>query len=343
MLCGSTGLGLYGGLRDRMFGARGTWDMKRCPQCRLAWLDPMPAPGMLGELYEGYLTHHTLPTSAPFRQDLKRAVLAYGYGYNEAIGSISLTARRLGAVLARLPRLRRDIGRWVRWLPASRTGRLLDVGCGNGDFIARMHRLGWEVAGVEPDPEAVAGIRSRYGLSAIAGSLEEAALPTAQYDVVTLSDVIEHVPDPLGTMREVHRVLRPGGWVVINTPNLQSLGHRWFGTDWRGLEPPRHLHLFSPQSLRCCLERTGFALESLWTIGGSQARYIWQASALLRRAGALPGGLPGATGKRMKATAFLFNLLEDTLLFARPCGEQLVVIAKKPSSRTADSLHRQSP
>jgi SAM-dependent methyltransferase len=93
--------------------------------------------------------------------------------------------------------------------------------------------------------------------------LEDQHYPDASFDAVTLNHVIEHVPDPIQTLRECARILKKDGRLVILTPNSSSLGHRVFKQDWRGLEPPRHLHLFSMQSMRRTLELAGFRKVTL--------------------------------------------------------------------------------
>ncbi|MGH2395464.1 MAG: class I SAM-dependent methyltransferase [bacterium] len=122
-------------------------------------------------------------------------------------------------------------------------GRLLDVGCGSGRFLVHMRDLGWEVTGVEPDPVAVRVAHRSFHLNVASGTLEDAGFPESCVDVVTMNHVIEHVPDPISSLRECNRVLREGGRLVVVTPNVHSLGHWYFNHSWRGLEVPRHLQL----------------------------------------------------------------------------------------------------
>src|SRR5262249_59216085 len=96
------------------------------------------------------------------------------------------------------------------------------------------------------------------GLDVEEGVIEEAPGVDGRYDAITLSHVIEHVHDPVGTLRACHRALRPGGTVWVLTPNLEAAGRRRFGRDWFPLEPPRHLTIFTAASLGLALERAGF-------------------------------------------------------------------------------------
>lgn len=163
------------------------------------------------------------------------------------------------STLARLDRAHgqdRRCRRILKYGPS--TGRLLDVGCATGAFLNAMRGYGWEVAGVELNPEAAAYARQTYGLTIYTGVLEEAPLPDKSLDVITLWDVWEHVLDPSVTLNIIRRLLKPGGWVVISTPNPLGLEARLFGDCWAGWDRPRHLHLFSPAVLRAYLQRTGF-------------------------------------------------------------------------------------
>jgi 2-polyprenyl-3-methyl-5-hydroxy-6-metoxy-1,4-benzoquinol methylase len=109
------------------------------------------------------------------------------------------------------------------WLEASERGRLLDVGTGSGDFVAQMQELGWQAAGLDPDPVVVRAASSSLGRDIALGTLEEAAFAEGSFDTVTMSHVIEHLPDPIRTLVECRRVLKEGGRLVLLTPNIDSL------------------------------------------------------------------------------------------------------------------------
>jgi SAM-dependent methyltransferase len=136
-------------------------------------------------------------------------------------------------------------------------GRLLDVGCGSGDWLVGMRGLGWSVEGTDPDIAATRAA-AEQGVTAFCGFLEERRFPDDHFDVVCLNHVIEHLSSPLETLEECYRVLKPGGRLVVATPNTDSWSHRVFRGSWRGLEPPRHLHLFSRSSLSRAMRSAGF-------------------------------------------------------------------------------------
>jgi SAM-dependent methyltransferase len=137
-------------------------------------------------------------------------------------------------------------------------GKLLDVGCATGQFLRHMQASGWEVAGIEPNAEAADYGRDTYQLDIRTGTLEESDFADNGFDVVTLWDVLEHVPDPRSTLQEIARILRPGGLLVASTPNPTCIEARLFGRHWIGWERPRHLYLFPPRLLRHYLGDAGF-------------------------------------------------------------------------------------
>ena len=151
--------------------------------------------------------------------------------------------RNIAARALLLPAAKRDAILSVAGLSPAAGGTLLDVGCGNGEFITRMRSLGWKVSGVDPDPAAVAFGQSN-GLDIFTGMIADVP-ETLRYDVVVLNHVIEHVADPVSLLQECGKRLRPGvGRLVITTPNINSFGHHRFGKFWRGLEVPRHFTVF---------------------------------------------------------------------------------------------------
>lgn len=148
-------------------------------------------------------------------------------------------------------------------------GRLLDVGCGTGLFLEAASARGWEVAGVELSMTAAAEARRRVGERVAVGTLEEAKFSDDTFDVVTLWEVIEHVPQPVKLLSEVRRVLRPGGVLLLSTPNGRSLFHRiahwsYILTLGRWNFPARriyssgHLYYFTKQTLLAALLKAGF-------------------------------------------------------------------------------------
>src|SRR5262249_14249516 len=142
--------------------------------------------------------------------------------------------------------------------------RVLDVGCGSGVLLARMQALGWQVEGIEVDPDGVNAARAR-GVQVRLGTLEQQKFIDNYFEAVHSAHVIEHVFDPLSLLRECYRILKPGGTLIVLTPNIASLGHKNFGYAWLNLDPPRHLVLFSVKTLGQAAKLAGFNIQRLDT------------------------------------------------------------------------------
>lgn len=244
------------------FCAPGIWDMQRCEHCSTCYLDPRPSPETIHLAYGSYFTHadadraeeHTSPRSL----SRLRRTLANGYR-NWRYGTHAQPASKLGLGVALLiPRLRREADAGMRFIPRYIEGRrLLDVGAGNGTYLLRARSAGWDVLGVEPDASAVEAAL-RAGLNVRQGDITSLTDEQESLDVITLNHVIEHVHDPRAALRKAFELLRSGGLLYIETPCITSYGHKRFGRHWRGLEPPRHLVLFTWNSLESLLQEVGF-------------------------------------------------------------------------------------
>jgi 2-polyprenyl-3-methyl-5-hydroxy-6-metoxy-1,4-benzoquinol methylase len=262
-LCGDAGKIRHNDLSDRLFQVPGTFGIRACERadCGTLWLDPRPTQDSLGKAYADYYTHsgsqeasfESLPITRKIERiwdDLCwRSHLEAKHGYNLLRPSLKLLKRPL-AMLAHLrPSFCADWDLMVRWQSAGRIGRLLDVGCGNGDALHMLSTLGWTVEGTDVDPSSVAVARSR-GLTVHHGDLSTLDLETGAYDVVTLSHVIEHVHRPDQLLSQCKKLLKPNGRLVVVTPNVDGLLYGKHRANWLALDPPRHLILFTARSLR---------------------------------------------------------------------------------------------
>ena len=337
-ICGAPGRSLYRELQDWQCGIEGNWKLSHC-DCGMVWLNPRPADEDIPLLYSRYYTHCAPSTPGRLqriRQEISKCELSR-LGYE-----VEPSHELLPRLLSNLRLFSRGRSLEVLALAASEAESLLDVGCGNGDFLRRMHSLGWNASGVDPDPAAVAYAISQ-GLEVLNGTIGDVP-ENARYDVITLSHVIEHVSDPVDLLRQCgKRLCQETGRIVLTTPNFESLGSRWFGRHWRGLEVPRHLNIFSARSLRACISRAGLRVDFIST-EMRMARMIHNTSAYARR------GERNVTEQtpfdtRTKIAGYVFRTLEGVLgWFSKGLGEELFCVCKaatevvnrEPAQRQSD-------
>ena len=312
------------------------WSLFQCKNCRLVWLNPQPIPADIFKLYRTYHTHepngkkHTGPLR--FLQKSAQSIAAVTLGYHQLLAGTKFYW--VGRVASLIPPWKDCAVAPLMYLKATAGGKLLDVGCGSGGFLATMRDLGWDVTGVEPDPEAVRVAVGDRKLSVIAGTLEEAHLPAASFDAITMYHVIEHAPDAISVIAECRRILKPGGSLVILTPNAESLGHKLFHRSWRGLEPPRHLCLFSVPSLARVSKEAGMNVTLVRT-SSALARFMWLMSQSIR-----DGNPQKDQGfdKTSRWQAWLFWGLEELLrTFWSSAGEEVLLFARRPAEHTEET------
>ncbi len=200
----------------------------RCDDCGLIFLNPQPADAELARIYGAdYFIGSESEEGRPAASELKQAT---------ARGYLSEISRYRGAG----------------------HGRLLEVGCGEGDLLALAETDGWDVTGLEYSSAACDRARHRVKRGQVlCGELRDAALPAGQFDLCVISDVLEHVRSPLDFLREIHRVLKPGGTLFVATPSTDSWSARLLRQNWMEFKT-EHLAYFDRQTLQTALFKTGF-------------------------------------------------------------------------------------
>ena len=253
-ICGQNCQVVLAGLRDDRFGAPGAYDIMKCLGCGLEQTMPRPTENELKALYERF----------------------YNAGVDPGGTYQSWRERFLASGVYRL---------WLQWdgdisfhLPRGR-GRLLDLGCNEGRGLSLYAANGFVAEGLEINEKAAALARQR-GFQVYTGTLEEFTAPEP-YEVVVLSNVLEHASDPVAMLAQVRRLLRPGGEVWISCPNAESLWRHVFGRGWINWHVPYHLWHFSPRTLEEVLGRAGFRLRELQTFTPA----LWLAQSICIRRG----------------------------------------------------------
>jgi 2-polyprenyl-3-methyl-5-hydroxy-6-metoxy-1,4-benzoquinol methylase len=135
---------------------------------------------------------------------------------------------------------------------------LLDVGCGSGTLLGMLKQRGFQSIGIDFSAEAARVAETENGVRVVVGSLDQASFPAESFDIVTMFHAIEHVPNPRTVLAEVSRILKPGGALILQAPNIDSWQFKAFGARWYGLDIPRHVIDYSKDSLLKLLDGCGF-------------------------------------------------------------------------------------
>lgn len=229
------------------------------------------------------------------------------------------------------------------------SGPLLDVGCGAGQFLSFARTLGWsDLEGVELSADAAEAARRATGAKVHGVDLLAVPLPPGHFAAVTLWDVLEHLADPRGALCRVHELLRPGGVLLVATPNRSGITLRSLGSRTQVVTPPEHLFLASRKGLAQAAAAEGFQLKRIET----SELYLKEWVALFRGESGPPGGeTKGPAGPQESAgeeRRFYLSLYErltrlavfsalqsfaNALLRATSLGDQIVMLAQRPPSR----------
>ncbi len=240
------------------YSVRGTpFRLVVCASCGLGTLEPKPTPRQIARFYPSEY---------------------YGSSGGKFLPIIEALVRWSAARSARM--LTKDL---------PRGSRVLDVGCGRGVLFPTLADLGMETHGFEISPTAAQGADHRAEIR-IASRLDQAGYDEESFDLIVLCHVLEHLPDPQGTLEEIHRILKPGGKLAVSVPNFSSLQAQWTGPAWFHLDLPRHLCHFPAEGLKQLLEQSGFHCVSEHHFSLSQNPFGWLQS-LFNRWGIGPRNL----------------------------------------------------
>jgi len=238
-ICLTTATAEYGEGRDRLFGLiPGTFRFLRCDSCRSIFRHPMPR---MEDLADCYPDTYWWVADARGESESKGLRRFLQETYREFVVRDHLK------FLKRCAAARRLTG-----------GSVIDVGCGSGTFLATASRAGFQVAGMDVSRTAAEAARRRYGLDVREGGIGSPIWGDRRFDFVTMFHVLEHLPEPDQALGYARQLLVPGGSIIVQVPNLDSLQATMFGAGWYGLDVPRHVINFTPKALRLLLQRSGF-------------------------------------------------------------------------------------
>jgi 2-polyprenyl-3-methyl-5-hydroxy-6-metoxy-1,4-benzoquinol methylase len=305
----------------------GMWSMNDCLGCGVAYLSPRPVSESIGKAYAHYYTH-TSDKDDLVNNRLRRVKDIFADKYysvaNGTGGLLDLFAYILVRLMIPVSSYLDAKSRHLFELD-SKPGRLLDVGCGNGEFLKFARNYGWDVCGIDLDEHAVAEAGSS-GLDVSVGGIEVIAAGE-RFDFISLSHVIEHVYDPTELVRSCYSLLNEGGTLWLETPNIEGLGHSIYKSNWRGFEPPRHLVLFNQTALsKICLD-TGFVSVKQKLHGLSGLYMGLTSERLLNKT--IPCGSILGCGIRNTAWLFRIALIEISQMFSKRRREFITLIATR--------------
>jgi SAM-dependent methyltransferase len=200
--------------------------------CGVTSLTPFPSASGTAELYQE--NYYQEATGERFLTLAERFVVA-------------LRGLRVKAILRRQPG----------------PGRILDLGCGRGELLELFERQGWKAMGTQISQTAAEAARALRGVDVRLGELPQMGLEGASFDVITAFHVVEHLQDPALYLREARRLIRPGGLLLVEVPNLACPGFRLLGTRDLCFDYPHHLFFFTPDSLGGLLGEAGFKVEEI--------------------------------------------------------------------------------
>lgn len=212
-----------------------TFDVWQCQECGLRFTQDVPRETGIGRYYESeaYISHSNT------QQGLVNRL------YHE-VRNYTLRQKR----------------KRVEAFSGKKQARILDIGCGTGEFLATMQQAGWTTLGLEPSESARTYARETHGLEVMpSDALPD--LPNDGQDVISMWHVLEHVHQLHESMNHIHRVLAPDGRLLIAVPNYQSLDAEVYQAAWAAYDVPRHLYHFSPLSMKRLLDAHGFELNGM--------------------------------------------------------------------------------
>lgn len=243
-ICGNEGDHREYEAREMMYGYRDTFRYFQCAQCRCLQIADIP-PDLSKYYAEDYYSFQSIrePNGVKsYPVALRDRYAIFGTG----------TVGRLSSWLYPTPAFT-----FLHYVPFSRFSHILDVGCGAGKRLYALRKAGFEnLLGI--DPFLAGDIEYRNGLMIRKQGIEEVQ---GKWDIITFHHSFEHIPEPGTTLRSAHRLLNPGGHCIVAVPTVSSYAWERYGTNWVQLDAPRHLYLYSLESMEILARGTGFELS----------------------------------------------------------------------------------
>lgn len=323
--CASEGARALFTAPDRLHGVAGYFSYRRCVACATVFQDPRVAPEDLWKCYPKAYYNTRSPGEPPSRRfggarDFVRKIV---------VGQTQFSAPRssIGGVFAacRVVRERAFFGLSDEMIPReSDPGRALDVGCGTGEMLGALGKVGWRAEGVEWDAAAATFAERTSGRPVHVGDFRSLSLPAGAYSLIIMNHVFEHMDDPVDALSRLKSLLTVNGRLVLVFPNPDALGAKVFREYWFPWEVPRHLVLVTTAGLTLAANRSGLKVVRTRTTARSAAIFAaWSRS--YRR------GLPGCTGTPNLRDRAIAACERAAVLFGYPAGEEIIAVLRLKS------------
>ena len=231
-LCDSPNATPIYSLTDTLYNIPGEFTLQQCTNCGLMYLSPRPTLDSIGAYYPADYSCYRPPI-----ENEKWAIMRW------------IRKRKLAK--------RRQL---IEQFSKKTEGEILDVGCATGLFLQEMIQSGWHGKGIEPIASAAEYALETFGLQVFQGNLNQSTYASNSFDVITFWDVLEHTFSPSQELADAARLLHEGGLIAISVPNWDSVERRLFGNYWQGLDSPRHLYVFTRNTLTDLLNEADFTI-----------------------------------------------------------------------------------
>lgn len=267
---------------EKLWAKRNGFNVVQCRQCGLVYVNPRLTPKALIEMYN----------------ENKISPKSY---YVENIEEDRKTFRNRIKIIEMY----------------KKTGRLLDVGCAIGTFMDEAKKRGWDVYGLDINKSAIEYCRDKLKLNAKVSKIEDSGLKKESFDVIVMNDFLEHVPDPVFTVKEANKLLKKDGIVFIVTPNIGSILANLTKSRWLHLKPDEHIYYYNPRTIKILLNKANLKfvrwkpigrVRNLEVIAYKSQSYSKIPYAVLKALGFLP---------LLRRISFNLNPLDEMMVIAK--------------------------
>ncbi len=216
--------------KDILYGNKGNFSYNKCQNCELVYLNPRPSEKEIGKYYPKTYEKHKIEQKKTFYRILVDIFL-----------KLQLNLR----------------------IPFKKNGKFLEIGAGQGYLLENAEKIGWNVTGIEINKKAAEKISKKLGIKIFTKDLLECKFKKNSFDVVAIIHTLEHMHHPFKELKEIHKILKPGGMIWIEVPNIDSFEFKLFKKKWYALQPPVHLTHFNKKTISKTLNKAGFKIKKI--------------------------------------------------------------------------------